>query len=96
MLPRPQIMCPASPKAHIRFNTSKPHIKLWMIVFPDLLESPAHYARSPTVLDLNNPATAAGMGTGSWVHAFRNVVHLHMPTRGSDDHLIYTWCSIPD
>jgi len=52
-------------------------IGLWRAVFPDPLNSPAHYTRSLTITSLrfNNDVIP-------WIRSFRSVVHLHVKTLG--------------
>ena len=61
--------------AHVKFDTFRFAFESWMKAFPDPSSSPAHYARTLTILGVNLVA-AASTDVGRWIRAFHNVVHL--------------------
>ena len=70
--------------AHVELNTFGPSIGLWMTVFPDPLNSPAHYTRTLTVTGLRFEAGTDDEVT-PWLRAFYNVVDLRVETLGWSD-----------
>lgn len=65
--------------AHVKFDTSRFSLESWMGAFPDPLDSPAHYTRSLTILDLAI-AAATSPDAGRWIRAFHKIDHLHVNT----------------
>jgi len=64
--------------AHVEFDVSKAHVKLWEKTFPDPSKSPAHHTRELFVDGIHGTPviSVVGAGVGSWIQAFSNVVHL--------------------
>ena len=74
--------------AHVEFNTFGPSIELRIAVFPDPLNSPAHYTRTLTVIGLRS-TTGTGTDVIPWVRAFHNVVCLDVQTLGRGSHELF-------
>lgn len=65
--------------ARVNFDTLGSFAASWMKAFPKPSDSPAHYTRTLTVTGTQF-ITTAGADARRWIHAFRNVVHLHVDT----------------
>jgi hypothetical protein len=63
--------------ASVEFHPATSSIELWKTAFPDPSNSPAHHTRSLTVRGIWT-VTAADADAGGWIHAFPNLVHLHL------------------
>ena len=84
VLRRLQIMGSAARRhlfAHVEFDTYGPSIALWIAVFPDPLNSPAHHTRNLAVTGLRSVADTDNDAI-PWIRAFHNVVHLDVKTLG--------------
>ena len=68
--------------ARVKLNAYGPStVRHWIAAFPDPLNSPAHYARTLTVIGLRL-VTRTGENVTPWIRAFHNVVQLHVELQG--------------
>ena len=69
----------------VEFSSSGPTLKLWMEVFPDPSNSPAHYTHSLRLSHLNEVVVVIS-DAHPWVHSFNSIVELQVAIVAQKDY----------